>query len=175
MNHEARCTHVKYPDEKIFLKSKMFDVNMRLFNCNESYRHLILQCCNYISLECATEREGYKKPHGFSGANAGIPWNIIAVMHDDEPKVMINPRFAKLQGGIKIVESNCGSLTLDNPVRVCRYRSIDVTYYSIRGGRVFWANVGPKPGYTIQHEIEHNLGILITDQKEILREYQLEN
>jgi peptide deformylase len=169
MKHLDYCTHWQFQEDRAILTRPSFDVNMRLFHANIEYRRLVQECFDYI-LRCAIEhKEGYKQPHGWSGPNAGIPFNIIAVprRENDCARIgMINPKITRWSGYSKKVKTNCGSLTLDEPVETSRDPSIDVEWMDRTGTRCMWRNVGPKPGYTIQHEVEHCQGILIrTDRK----------
>lgn len=162
MKHLDVCTHISNEADKDILTRKLFDVNIRLFHSSPPYKRLVLDACAYIEWAAITEKEGYKKPHGWSGANAGIPWNIIAYVEDGKSYVMINPRITNGFGEYKTVKTNCGSLTLEKPREVHRQEFIDVNYEDTRGLTQI-KRFGPKPGYTVQHEIQHNLGILITD------------
>lgn len=167
MKHSDWCTHINNPEDRDILTRKLFDVNMRLFRANDSYRALVQKVCEFIEYSTMTEKEGYKKPHGYSGANAGIPWNIIGIAHaHGDATVMINPMYTPVEKeGKRVVKSNCGSLTLPEPIEITRWNRINVSYYDVFGEYNRLENVGPSPGFTIQHEVEHNLGILITDQK----------
>ncbi len=120
MRHSDYCTHIKNPEDKDVLTRKLFDVNMRLFNTSVQYQNIILSICNYIHWNTKTEKEGYKKPHGFSGANAGIPFNIIGV-NRGVTDIMINPKILKTYGNKVESESNCGSLTLEKPIKIWRW------------------------------------------------------
>lgn len=161
VKHLDYCTHMQFPEDQDILTRKLFDVNMRLFHSSKAYRLIVLESCQYLRWCTDTEKEGYKKPHGYSGANAGIPWNIIAVKVGEYPDVMINPKIINGRGAIKKVNTNCGSLTLDAPITIYREEFVTVEWYNTDG--VFQrAEFGPTPGFTIQHEIQHNLGTLIT-------------
>ena len=108
------------------------------------------------------KKEGYTKPKGWSGANAGIPFNIIAT---HKLGVLINPKVWNKREPI-IVNSNCGSLTLQNSIEVTRYKYIDLLYNDVTNGdRQQLLNYCGDDVFTIQHEVEHNLGILISDNK----------
>lgn len=176
MKHEDYCTHVKYPEEKEFLTSKLFDVNMRLFESAPEYRAIVRQACDYLRWWCQNPKEGYKAPHGVSGANAGIPWNIIAYNRANvAPMVMINPKILKEYGKDIESESNCGSLTLKEPIKIVRKEFIDIEFYDTSGFKHTWTIVDRKNGgLTIQHEVDHNLGILITDRQEMQEEFLAE-
>jgi hypothetical protein len=156
MKHEDYCTLLKNDEDKPYLTSKFLDVNMRLFGSSEGYKHVVTQAAVYIFWNARTTKDGYKKPHGYSGANAGIPWNIIATPEE----VMLNPHILEADG-ITYSQSNCGSLVLDKPIDIWRYKKITFEFWDLDGNR------HERTGYypTIQHEIDHNKGILITDRR----------
>ncbi len=168
--HEDYITHINTENDAIYLKTKHFPVNMRLFHTSPEYKAIILQQCNYIRSLCLDTKKGYKKPHGMSSANAGLAFNIIGVtMNRNTPqeycKIFINPVIEEYKGQIVEKLSNCGSLTLANSVKVNRYTHIIVSYCDEKGD-TYRQNFNEINGaFTIQHEIDHNLGILITDRK----------
>jgi len=162
--HSDYCTHIKNPEDKDILTRRLFDVNIRLLKTSLSYRHIIQVCCDEIAWAARAEKKGYKKPHGWSGANAGVPFNIIAVMREGRAVVMINPKITKEYGEEIKTLSNCGSLTLEKPIPVIRKEFIDLEYYTIECEKIVETKVDRYSGsFTILHEINHNLGILITD------------
>lgn len=161
--HEHFCTHLNNEEDRDILTRKIFDVNMRLFRVNPQYRDFVLAAATYIAWNSATEKEGYKKPHGFSAANAGIPFNIIAYQRNDNPKVMLNPKITRYYGEVIASESNCGSLTLAEPITIHRSEFIDVEYCNLHGDPVRLEGITRRQGgFTIQHEVDHNNGVLIT-------------
>lgn len=169
MKHSDCITHLNNKEDLVYLKSKHFPVNMRLFKTSPKYKEIILQQCAYIRDLCLYEKEGYKKPHGMSSANAGLAFNIIGFMRhrntpDEYCQIMINPVITKYSGELVTSLSNCGSLTLDESISVKRFSDIQVEYYDEDG--VFHTRYFPrtKGSLTIQHEIDHNQGILITDR-----------
>lgn len=155
--HEDYCTLYSNLDDRDILTRKLFDVNMRLFAANDQYRGLVLQCAEYIRWCATTPKDGYKKPHGYSGANAGIPWNIIALA---DGQVMINPKIIEASRRKESL-SNCGSLLLEKPIKIWRFGRVVVDYFNMDGISCQLEGYVP----TIQHEIDHNNGILITDRK----------
>lgn len=161
VRHEDYCTFFSNQEDKDILTRKLFDVNIRLFYSSTGYRNLIKLTHDYLKWCAQTEKSGYKKPHGYSGANAGIPFNIIALANGI---VMINPHLIKVSGR-KEGLSNCGSLVLEKPIKIWRHEHVTVRYYELTS---FYSlkecNIS---GYlpTVQHEIDHNNGILITDRK----------
>lgn len=154
--HEDYCTLLRNIEDQDILTRRLFDVNMRLFHVNPSYRALVDQCVQYIQWCAMTPKEGYKKPHGYSGANAGIPWNIIALA---DGTVMINPHIIEASRRQES-ESNCGSLMLEKPIKIWRHGRVVVDYFNMNGVACQLEGYVP----TIQHEIDHNNGILITDR-----------
>jgi len=162
MKHLDWCTHIQFLEDRDILTRRSFDVNMRLFHQNLSYQNIIKQCCAHIEFSAIEKKEGYKKPHGWSGANAGIPFNIISVLDEAEfPLTMINPRIVWCGGDLNEVYTNCGSLTLEVPRKVFRWEFIDVEFFDIEGNKQRLTAVPKVPGYTIQHEIDHTQGCLI--------------
>lgn len=157
MKHSDVTTLLSNPEDKDILTRPLFEVNMRLYKTSPDYRGIVTMACAYIRLCAMTEKEGYKKPHGFSGANAGIPWNIIALA---DGTVLINPWISYRSEEKRLSMSNCGSLLLPEPIQIERYADITVDYFDLDGNKCI------KRGYlpTVQHEIDHNQGILITDR-----------
>lgn len=158
LKHLDVCTHIKFDFDIDILKRKNFDVNLRLIQSSPAYRNIIHSCCDYILTLATSTREGYRKPRGFSGANAGIPFNIIATA---KGLVMINPHIIYASAAMREQASNCGSLTLETDIIVARHACVRIEYWDREGNHQ--EIVGYLP--TEQHEIDHNLGILITDRQ----------
>ncbi len=170
MKHENYITHIKNKEDQVYLKSKHFPVNMRLFKTSPEYKEIILQQCNYIRSLCLDTKEGYKKPHGMSSANAGLSFNIIGITKnrgkkDEYCEIMINPVIKEVSSYTITTSSNCGSLTLKEPISVLRFAQIHVEWYTENGSPNAQSFTREDGGLTIQHEIDHNNGILITDRK----------
>jgi len=142
---------------------------MRLFKTSEGYRDIIKNMCDYVSTICLTTMDGYKKPHGMSAANLGLGLNIIGVTRNRNKsneycQIMINPQLLEVDTDKATALSNCGSIRLPEPIPVERDLRIKVSYFDREGEfhiEEFSRNQG---AFTIQHEIEHNLGVLITDK-----------
>ena len=168
-NHHNYITHIDNKKDVVYLKTTHFPVNMRLFHSSPEYRNIILRCCEYIEWNCLTEKEGYKKPHGMSSANLGLSFNIIGItlnrnIDKEYCKILINPKILEYFDTPIKTKSNCGSLTLKKPIIIKRYPRILVDYYDLKGENhktIFDVLEGST---TIQHEIDHNNGILITDR-----------
>lgn len=171
MNISDYLTHIDNKEDKPFLKTPLFDVNIRLFISNQKYNQIIMDCCELISFCAVTKMDGYKLPHGMSGANVGIPFNIIGIVKNRGQsnaycEIMINPKILKYQG--KKVESlsNCGSIRLEKPIKIKRWPSILIEWFDTKGIKKVYDFVGGSANvFTIQHEVDHNLGILITDRQ----------
>jgi peptide deformylase len=108
------------------------------------------------------EYEDYPKLLGLSGANIGIPFNIISIYKNGVIHI-INPSIVKMSKQTRIVQSNCGSLRLSAKCSVVRREWIEVSYYDITGKHHQEKFTIAEGGATIQHEIDHNKGILITN------------
>lgn len=158
-------TQIRNEEDVPYLRTPLLDVNMRLFKTSRDYRGLVIEACAYMDEVLDTSFENYDPLRGISGANLGIPWNIIGIARKDSPSLlMINPHYLPTDGSKLITtQSNCGSLVLDTPIEVTRYDEIVVTWYDLEGTastKIFTRRTG---AFSIQHEIDHNQGILITD------------
>lgn len=150
------------------LHMKAAPVVMRLYRSNISYRKMIQNIVEYMEDVMDSDYENYQELKGISGANIGVPLNIIIVkFSDDYKKVMINPVITAKSEDTRVLSSNCGSLNLTKKIKVRRYTWVDVEYYDLKGkkqSKRYYISDG-RMGGTIQHEIDHNLGILITDKE----------
>jgi peptide deformylase len=152
-------------DQDPILRTKLFNVPMRLFRSNHSFRKVILYIISHMRAMLNSKYDDYPEVRGISGANVGIPYNIIIVKDRKEERVFINPLMSPLGDETVEVESNCGSIILDRPIKVRRHKKIVVSWYDEEFGQHHTEEFEGQVGNTIQHEIEHNLGILITDAK----------
>ena len=147
------------------LHRKLFDINIRLFNINKKYRKLILNTVSYIEKVAKKRFKDYTKAKGISGANVGIPFNIIGVLNKNNKwDFFLNPKFLKKSTKKEITKSNCGSLLLEEPIKVKRHKWIELEYYNLEGEKKTQYFDG-QYGRTVQHEVDHNNGILITNRK----------
>jgi len=149
-----------------------FDVNQKLFLENYEYNKIIQKIIEYMKTVLCTTFKDYNKLKGISGANIGIPFNIVAVLHDSGIEVFINPVVTKVSKSKITVSSNCGSINLPKPISISRHAWIRVKWMDIKGEqyeRYFTDKHNPSQvgnsSLTLQHEIDHNQGILITDLK----------
>lgn len=172
----------KHDAERDFLTSKMFPVIMRLFNSSAGYKNLILKTLDYMMEIAGTKFDDYDMIKGISGANVGVPWNLVVINlgadYDKVPKrfkravwrsdesyylCMINPMITKHSRETFVTTSNCGSLQLVKPIRVRRSVWVIVDFFDRNGEKHVVKFEKPYTG-TVQHEIDHNLGMLITDR-----------
>lgn len=146
------------------LHRKLFNVNMRLFSINKEYRKLVLGTVSYMKKVAKKGFKDYTKAKGISGANVGIPFNIIGVKNNGRWDFFLNPRYLKKSWKKETAKSNCGSLQLKEPIEIERYKWIKVEYYNLKGKKEIDYFDG-RYGYTVQHEMEHNQGVLIVDER----------
>lgn len=148
-----------------------FNVDIKLFRENREFKAIIYQIIDYMKIILCTSFKDYGKLRGISGANIGIPLNIIAVLFEGHIDVFINPKILKASDSKTTVLSNCGSLRLSKPIKVDRNSWIQISWMDVEGKnhkRYFTVtnvtNYNTLPiAATLQHEIDHNKGILITD------------
>jgi len=161
-------TYVHRKEDKVYLRTKLLPVSIRLFHSSPQYKHIVLQICRYIEFLALSKPDDYKLPHGMSGANTAIPFNIIGYVKDRDKStatciIMINPEIVFDNDELIETESNCGSIRLEKPIKIKRLAKIKVNYFDETGTEHcewFDRNNG---SFTIQHEIDHNNGVLITD------------
>jgi peptide deformylase len=148
------------------LNHSVFPVNMRLFNVSPFYRQIIMDCIQYMESHLNMHFDDYHNHRGISGAELGLPWNIIAYKHGQVKKYCINPKIINVSKDGVETETKCGALKLDKAVKVFRHSFIDLEYYDLKGGHIVERNIGrTEGGFTIQHEIDHNNGISILDRE----------
>jgi peptide deformylase len=151
--------------DRTILHRRLFPVNMRLFKSSGIYRQVIMDAVNYMDQQLKVTYEDYSAPQGVSGANLGLPWNIIAFKLKGNIKFMINPVITSKSPEMIETFTNCGSLRLSEKIKVLRHRIIDVAYYDLKGHKCIETKISRmEGGFTIQHEVDHNLGITILDR-----------
>ena len=179
MDYTVQDSHIK-GEYKEYLHRSLFDVNMRLYEGSRQYKKIVNLTIAYMVSIFDKEFHDYPKIKGVSGANLGIPFNIVVVRQEDgDLLIMINPEVVDRNYKFKKVKSNCGSLVLDEPIEVKRHTRVKVSYcgatyrYKRYRGRDFHTvKIEPDQArwfkapeaFTIQHEIEHNNGITILDK-----------
>jgi peptide deformylase len=168
LNASDVLTHIDNEEDIPYLRTQLFQVNIRLFHTSSYYRTLIQNAVDVLRTYALAQYKDYKDPHGMSGANAGIPWNIIAIVVDrGRPNArclcMLNPKILD-QRDPCVRLSNCGSIRLFSPINVSRYNIIRLGYFT-ELGEYKEENFTGAVAATIQHEVDHNNGILITDRE----------
>lgn len=151
------------------LRRKLFQVNMRLFKSSLQYNKHILDILDYMTW-CMKQRwEDYQSnpkggTYGISCANMGMAYNIIGWRIEDTYHFMINPKVIEKSDNLILTNSNCGSIKYKEKIPVLRPGWVVVEYYTALGEFVTEKFTGKQAGFTIQHEIDHNNGILISDR-----------
>ena len=157
------------------LHRPLFPVHTHFLRNNNAYHDVIAKIVSYMVLVFKQKYANYDKLQGLSGANVGIPYNIVIITkksHPDGYIVMLNPTIIDKSRDTTYVESNCGSLNLPEKIKVKRYKEVTVRYVQWPGednpdyeiATAFEEKVEIFKGGTVQHEIDHNQGILITDR-----------
>ena len=153
------------------LHRPLFQVDPNLFMTSRYYQNLIFTTHDALLSMFAYSYVDYDTLKGVSGANLGIPFNMIAVPIDKKITVCLNPKYEvdPKDRSTRVVKSNCGSLRLKNKVACTRFNSVIATFYVIEFDtepitikKVVKTLKGAE-GSTFQHEVDHNNGILITD------------
>jgi peptide deformylase len=143
-----------------------FDVNVKMFQKNKMYNKIILGIIDYMILLLNTNFENYNPLKGISGANVGIPLNIVIVSDQGRDSIFINPVITKTSATKIAVSTNCGSVNLPEPIKKDRHIWIQLEWIDVKGiqhEKVFTTEKNKRMTFTLQHEIDHNKGILITD------------
>lgn len=151
------------------LHRQLFPVNMRLLKSSDRYRLLIEDTLHYMEWIMSRKWEDYQSApdggsYGISGANLGIPWNIIGYKHKDRVVFMLNPVVVDSSQEVTATKSNCGSIKFKEKIIVLRHLWIDVEWYTMDGKLCKGRFTRKNGGFTIQHEIDHNNGVMITDR-----------
>lgn len=162
-------TWIERSSEAQYLKNKLPQVNIRLLKVSKEYKDFIQHACDLIVLRLKTKYSDYKRPHGMSGANCAVPFNIIAYFVNrgkvgEEIKVMLNPQIIQTSKETFVTSTNCGSIRKKDSIKVMRYCEIKVSWYDVYGTKYTGTFTKETGASTIQHEIDHNNGILVTDR-----------
>ena len=152
--------------EDEILHRRVFDVHMGFYSENVAYRNMVLSVIAYMKeLMEELKFEDYTALRGISGANIGVPLNIVGFRREGRTVIMLNPKILSKSKATKTVSSNCGSVLLPNPIKVIRSLTIKVSYYTASGSIVSSEKLRDSESFTVQHEINHNNGILIIDEE----------
>ena len=151
--------------QNTILINPSFEVNMRLFNASDGYKFSVLVAIDHMIETMHKDFDNYPEIKGISGANVGIPYKIIVVKKkNDVDLVMINPKIIRHSKKKVKAKTNCGSVNLCESIEVKRYCWVIVEYYNRKGSKCCEKFDREHYGFTIQHEIDHVNGILITDK-----------
>lgn len=148
-----------------YLRRVLFPVNVRMLKTNPKYKQMIKQILKYMEHVVLQDYSDYGKVTGLSGANIGVPFNIISIFCNNGVVHFINPYITSTSKEYKTLYSNCGSLNLSKKIPVKRWEWVNMTYCNIDGTEYSNRFYLSDRGGTIQHEIEHNNGTLITDKE----------
>lgn len=170
MNKIAKALVQVGEDDSEILIRPCFPVNIRLMRTNVGYFNVVAQVINHMKGVIQTKFSDYTALQGISGANVGIPFNIIIIYYDGKLLTMLNPVIISKSKETKTTLSNCGSINLKEPIKVTRHISVTVRYVPFIDASCLEYEEKVFKSGTVQHEIEHNLGILITNKKEIKNE-----
>jgi peptide deformylase len=151
------------------LRRELFPVNMRLFQSSDWYKKHIEGIIDYMKWSMSQRWKDYQSnpaggTYGISCANLGMAYNIIGWRKNDDFEFMINPKIVESSTELFETKSNCGSIKYKEKIPVKRPKWVVVEYYDVSGVLQKNKFTGKEAGYTIQHEIDHNLGILISDR-----------
>lgn len=177
LNINDYLTYMGEEKDVVFLRSKLLPVNMRLYKSSKGYKKIIQECCNYIEWTMEQRFKGYNNPLSFgllgiSGANLAIPFNIIGILGnyemvpaDKKVVVMMNPNIIDHSLDTVVNLERCGSLRLKEVTKVKRHKWITVEWNNPANSGIYTVTKFDfrSNSPAIEHEVDHNLGILITD------------
>lgn len=170
-------------DDKV-LHSKSCNVNMRLLKHSSYYREVINAILGTMKEIFYLKCNDYGAIQGISGPNLGIPLRIIMLrmrrekdgkhinglpdklaLDSELPALlcMLNPRITSKSSEKYTAKSNCGALLFKTPINIERFEWVQVSFFDV-GGRLCKYRFHKPIAATIQHEIDHLNGILITER-----------
>lgn len=97
---------------------------------------------------------------GISAPQVGVLKQVIVVLVNEEPKVMINPELIFTSNEKEVAEEGCLSIP-QTFIQKERYSNITVKYRNLQGHPHLETHEG-LTARVIQHEMDHILGILMT-------------
>ena len=155
--------HMEEEDNSSYLHVPLFNVNTRLYKTSRPYKEIISNIIEYMKSMFDMKFSDYGGLKGLSGANIGIPFNIIVVSEKYNLIVMINPKIIDVSSSKTTRKSNCGSLRLSKSIDVMRHNVVRILFLDTDMEEHIIPISGPV-GSTVQHEIDHNNGITIEDR-----------
>lgn len=103
---------------------------------------------------------------GLSGNQVGLLKQIIVVMHNDNPKVMINPQIIFQSEELCSLEEGC--LSFPNEYHaITRPETVTIKYRDLSGHPMLETHTG-LTARIILHEIDHLSGIVFTSKVDTL-------
>jgi peptide deformylase len=142
---------IKFPDKTLLKKAKRVD------KIDDIIRNI---ASNMI--EAMLENSGV----GLSGNQVGLLKRIIIVMHNDEPKVMINPEIIFTSDEKMGIREGCLSFP-DEYYDIERPKTITVKYRNLSGHPILETHTD-LTARIILHEIDHLDGIVFTEKVQLL-------
>jgi peptide deformylase len=97
---------------------------------------------------------------GLSGNQVGLLKQIIVIMHNDNPKVMINPQIIFQSEELTSLEEGCLSFP-NEYYSINRPESVTVKYRNLSGHPMLETHTG-LTARILLHEIDHLLGVVFT-------------
>lgn len=153
--------------DREILRRKSYNVNMRLYRSNESYRKIIESIATHMLEAIGKPWHDYAAEKGVAAPVLGFPFRMIAVSLPTEykPFVMINPRIVAVADTTVSGRTNCGAIRLKSVIEVKRPSWVSIRYYDLAGTQIVRDRIlKTDGGHMIQHEMDHLDGILITDR-----------
>jgi peptide deformylase len=98
---------------------------------------------------------------GLSGNQVGLLKQIIVIMHNDNPKVMINPQIIFQSEELTSLEEGCLSFP-NEYYSINRPESVTVKYRNLSGHPMLETHTG-LTARILLHEIDHLLGVVFTN------------
>lgn len=151
-------------DQSDMLSRQLFDVNIRLLKTNPVYKTLIWLNACYILWVLSREFTDYKDIKAVGAATVGVPYNIVAFRQaDNKMRTLVNPKIVDASTVLISAKTNCPALMLEESIETKRPSWISIDYHDTDGNVYKAMKIERHQGaFSIQHEIDHNNGILIT-------------
>jgi len=167
MKHSDYVVQEKLPEfDRDCLHRKLFAVNMQKYRTSPHYEGIIRSMVAYMSWFLDQTWEDYDPQTSVGAASLGLGHNIVLLKtKDGEKKAFLNPAIIEASSSKMTTWTNNGSLRLKTKISVLRHEWISVRYYGLDGNLYFDEKLDRAAGcYALQHEIDSNNGITITDR-----------